>query len=93
MKELNTESTVFVSYKLENGEGWTYNLPKGWWWVGSGSTEPVNSKCKSDYPREEQFSGPKETRDKTKTYLENVFQKLKTKNIIGSFKIRNSYLP
>jgi hypothetical protein len=89
------EQTLFVFYTLEkSSDGWEYNkLPKGWWWVGAGSTSPVTSKVKLKYEREEQFSGPKETKDGAIKYLDGVFSTLKKNGIIKIYKIRQSYLP
>jgi hypothetical protein len=83
-------STLFVFYNINGIHTWKYDskkFPKGWKWTGSGSTG------KTKYPREEQFDGPKEGRDKMKKYLDSFFKKLKTKKIVSNYKIRNSYLP
>lgn len=86
-KNLENEAVVFVFYS-HNGDSWTYKkLPKGWWWVGAGGT----SNCK--YPREEQFSGPLEGRDKVKELLREKFEKLKDQDIVNRYKIENSYNP
>ena len=78
------EQVLFVFYK---GEGsWSYNLPKDWWFVGSGSTSSMT------YPREEQFQGPKATKKKVKDYLDKFFTNLKKKGV-SIYKIRESYLP
>jgi hypothetical protein len=78
------EQVLFVFYK---GEGsWSYNLPKGWWFVGSGSTSSMS------YPREEQFQGPKATKKKAKDYLDKFFTNLKKKGV-SIYKIRESYKP
>ena len=49
-------AVVFVFYAMPNKD-WTYknNFPKGWTWTGAGATSNKN------YPREEQFNGPKES--------------------------------
>ena len=84
------EDVLFVFY---TGEGsWSYTLPKGWWFVGSGSTSPIGAK-KTRYLREEQFQGPKDTKKKTKEYLDKFFKNLKKKGIVSIYKIRESYLP
>jgi hypothetical protein len=91
------EKTLFVFYTLDySSKGWEYNkLPKGWWWVGAGGTSPVGtaSQHKLKYEREEQFSGPAETKQDTIQYLDNVFSKLKEQGIVKIYKIRQSYLP
>jgi len=62
---MNTEDYFFVVYSFATQipSNWKYGkFPKGWSWVGAGSTVPFRSDCsrKVKYPREEQFSGPKE---------------------------------
>lgn len=80
-------AVIFVFYAMAN-ENWTYkNLPKGWTWTGAGSTSNIN------YPREEQFNGPRETRDSMSEILDDFFKDLKNKGIIARYKIRNSYKP
>ena len=92
--EKNTNKTIFVFYTMMNTGQWTYTkLPKGWRWIGSGSTSPVNAKKLLKYEREEQFAGPKETKKATIEYLDKIFKKLKKNNIIKIYKIRQSYLP
>jgi hypothetical protein len=89
------EKVIFVFYTFAQGGSWTYNkLPTGWWWVGGGSTGPVNASGTSGkYEREEQFQGPAKTQDKTMLYLDKVFTKLKKDGVISMFKLRKSYLP
>jgi hypothetical protein len=91
------EKTLFVFYTLDpSSKGWEYNkLPKGWWWVGAGSTSPVGTKSQPllKYEREEQFSGPAETKHATIEYLDNIFAKLKEQGVVKIYKIRQSYLP
>ena len=85
---MEAEKVIFVFYTLESPNTWKYTkIPKGWWWVGSGSTGSQK------YQQEEQFQGPKKTQDKTAQYLDKVFNALKKKGIIKLFKIRRSYLP
>jgi hypothetical protein len=95
--KMNTEKTLFVFYTLDpSSKGWEYNkLPKGWWWVGGGSTSPVVTKPqnKLKYEREEQFSGPAETKQAMIEYLDGVFAKLKQEGAVKIYKIRQSYLP
>lgn len=90
------ESVVFVFYTFsnkENSTSWSYTkFPKGWSWVGSGSTSALGDN-KLMYENEEQFSGPKETQSKLIAYLTTFFNKLKEKNQVKKFKIRLSYLP
>jgi hypothetical protein len=45
------------------------------------------------YVREEQFQGPKDTKKKTKEYLDKFFKNLKKKGIVSIYKIRESYFP
>ena len=79
---------MFVFYKLEKIESWTYGkLPKKWTWVGAGSTQ------EPQFPREEQFSGPAETKGAAKEYLELYFTKLQKRGVVKRFKTRYSYLP
>jgi hypothetical protein len=89
------EKTIFVFYTLDpSSKGWEYKkLPKGWWWVGAGSTSPVGATHKLKYEREEQFSGPEQTKQATIDYLDGVFAKLKQQGIVKIYKIRQSYLP
>ena len=99
-----TKKTIFVFYTL--GEKPAYfnipNLPKGWYWVGSGYTTPIrkesHKRCtKKDkipaYERETQYSGPKDTLQKAKSILDKAFSKQKKLKVIKKFKIRQSYLP
>ena len=85
------EKTLFVFYTLQqSSKGWEYDkLPKGWWWVGAGSTSPVMTKPenKLKYEREEQFSGPAETKQATIQYLDSVFTKLKQEGAVKIYKI------
>jgi len=85
------EEILFVFYTANEGS-WSYVLPKGWWFVGSGSTTPIGGK-KTRYLREEQFQGPSDTKKKAKEYLDKFFKNLKKKGIIKIYKIRESYLP
>lgn len=94
---MNNESVVFIFYTFEDtkkGSSWIYsNLPEKWWFVGSGTTSPINSKTKKIYELEEQFQGPKTTQDKIIKYFDKFFKKLKKNKIIKVYKIRKSYLP
>ncbi len=97
-EEEDNEATLFVFYNINQNsseKSWSYKkFPKGWWWVGAGSVQPIKGeKVKSVYIREEQFAGPMNKRKAMKDYLEKYFSKLKEKKIIIKFKIRNSYLP
>jgi len=90
---MNNEKNLFVFYNIKKNSSWEYKkFPKGWWWVGSGSTTPINKK-KIEYLREEQFNGPKITQDKMHEYLNSFFTKLKKEGFIEKYKIRKSYLP
>lgn len=91
------EKTLYVFYTVnENTDKkkyWMYGkFPKGWWWVGGGSTSMIGAP-KLEYKREDQFSGPKESLSKMVDYLDAYFKKLKNDNIITKYKIRRSYLP
>jgi hypothetical protein len=90
----STEAVLFVFYKSAEGSNtWKYGrFPKGWWWVGAGSTSAVGDPSR-EYPREEQFNGPKETQKAMRDYLDQYFQRLKDKGQVVKYKIRNSYLP
>lgn len=83
------EKVLFVFYTLSaSGASWEYpRLPREWKWIGSGSTSSVK------YQREEQFQGSTKQLKQTRDYLDQVFKKLKEKNVIKLYKIRNSYLP
>lgn len=94
---MSEEKTLFVFYSLDpSSKGWEYpRLPKGWRWVGAGSTSPVPTKPKDrlKYEHEEQFNGPEETKQATIKYLDGVFSKLKEEGLVKIYKIRQSYLP
>jgi hypothetical protein len=85
---MSDEKTLFVFYTFEKPASWEYGrMPKGWWWVGSGSTGSLL------YDREEQFMGPVSNQDRAARHLESCFKKLKERGILKRFKIRKSYLP
>ena len=90
------EKTLFVFYTINpqsTTKVWTYGkFPKGWNWIGGGSSVPVKGK-KLLYLQEEQFTGVKDTQEKMKMYLITFFDKLKQKGIIVRYKIRNSFKP
>lgn len=89
-------ATIFVFYTINiDGSRWKYtNLPKTWTWTGSGVTGSVTKSGKfSKYEREEQFNGPKQTREKTKLYLDKYFKKLEKEGIVKFYKIKYSYCP
>ncbi len=97
-EEEKDEGVLFVFYNINQNtpeKSWTYKkFPKGWWWVGAGSVQPIKGeRVKSTYIREEQFSGPMNKREDMKNYLESYFAKLKEKKVITKYKIRNRYLP
>ena len=86
--EEDNEAVVFVFYKYndDNKEWWSYKkLPKGWKWIGSGSTDS------DKYPSEEQFNGPMNGREKMRELLKDKFSSLKEKGIVYQYKIQNSY--
>ncbi len=81
-------AVIFVFYAMPNKD-WTYknNFPKGWTWTGSGATS------KKNYPREEQFNGPRENQVYMIKILDDFFKDLKNNGVIVRYKIRNSYKP
>ena len=81
----NQEAVLFVMYKMGTGGSWAYKLPKGWWWVGSGST------ASAAHPNEEQFQGPPTAQASVKAYLNKFFGTLKKKGIVERYKLRTSY--
>jgi hypothetical protein len=90
----DNEKTLFVFYtSTPNSDSWAYSkFPKGWGWVGAGSTSPVGG-APLKYQREEQFSGPAETQAAMKELLTKKFDALKKAGTIAIYKIRNSYSP
>jgi len=93
---MSDQKTLFVFYTFQEKAreaSWTYkSLPKGWGFVGSGSTSSIGGKVLK-HELEEQFQGPKISQEKAREYLDKVFKKLKKHGIIKIYKIRNSYLP
>jgi len=86
------QKTLFVFYTLSSKYYWTYEtFPLGWKWIGSGSCSPVGCKTTTQYTKEEQFDGPKETKKEMIEFLKNTFDKLKKEQKITSFKIENIY--
>lgn len=100
--EDKNQAVLFVFYNIhqeppnDDNITWT-KMPKGWNFTGSGSTQPITivgqKKMKTSYDREDQYNGPKETKAKMKEYLDKAYSKMKEKNIITRYIIRNSYLP
>ena len=91
--ENSNSSTVFVFYTINTNTtkdtSWNYNpLPKGWWWVGGGSTQGEGG-----YLREEQLSGPKESKAAAIVQITKVMTRLKKEGILTKFKVRQSYKP
>ena len=85
---MSNQKTLFVFYTLEKKVSWEYcRMPKGWWWIGSGSTGSTL------YDREEQFMGPASNQDRAARQLDSCFKKLKERGVVKRFKIRKSYLP
>jgi len=93
---MSDQKTLFVFYTFEEksrGASWTYkSFPKGWGFVGSGSTSSMGGKVLK-HELEEQFQGPKVSQERAREYLDKQFKKLKKGGIIKIYKIRNSYLP
>ena len=69
---MSEQKTLFVFYTFEqkgSGASWMYkSLPKGWGFVGSGSTSSLGGKVLK-HELEEQFQGPKATQEKAREYL------------------------
>ena len=87
------DATLFVFYTLHTSERWTYGtFPKGWMWIGGGSTASIGS-TPLQYEREEQFSGPKDTVDTMRKYLDRYFTNLQKKGVVRFYKIRRHYIP
>ena len=92
-KDENNDKVLFVFYTFDNIDYWSYGkFPKGWRWVGSGSTSALQKK-KLKYERVEQFMGPKKTIKKMQDFLNNYFKNLKNKGTIKIYKISKSYSP
>jgi hypothetical protein len=93
----DNQQCLFVFYNINQDaqdKYWNYELPNDWWWVGSGTTQPlVGKRQNTSYIQEEQFNGSIETKEEMKNYLESFFTNLLDKNIILKFTIRESYLP
>lgn len=87
---------VFYSFPPPPAEphSWVYSskMPKGWDWVGAGSTSGFGEPPKA-YAREEQFMGPKESKAAMREFLQETFERLKKKKWVARFKIRQSYKP
>ena len=93
LKDETGDKVLFVFYTFDNTESWSYGkFPKGWRWVGSGSTAAVGKK-KSKYEQEEQFMGPEKTRKNMHNYLDKYFKNLKKNKVIKIYKVENSYSP
>ena len=97
---LRNRGHFFVVYAMKEEHYWKYGkFPKGWEWEGGGSTVPMKINKNTGkivitknvrYPKEEQFGGPKETKNEMKKYIHTFFTKLKEKGKISRFKIVNS---
>lgn len=89
------ESVIFVFYTVtDEADKWEYtNVPKDWWWVGKGTIHPTDNKVPKDakYLNEEQFQGPKKSRNIMKKYLNDVFKELKNDGWIKYYAIRYTY--
>ena len=93
LKDDTNDKVLFVFYTFDNTKSWSYGkFPKGWHWVGSGSTTAVGKK-KSKYEQEEQFMGPEKTRKNMRSYLDKYFKNLRKNKVIKIYKIENSYSP
>ena len=87
VKRWRKQSIIFVLYSFDNIESWKYNLPKDWKWVGAGSAIGY------PYEKEEQFSGPPESKKKIHEYLNKFFLNLTNKKIVKKYKIISSSSP
>ena len=86
------EKSLFVIYSSINPDAkkttWRYKkFPATWDWVGGGTTVPLQGSVYIKYPNEEQFVGSPMHASRMKTYLTNVFTKLKHNGTIQHFKI------
>lgn len=87
------DATIFVFYTFntqsDKDKNWSWDpLPKGWWSVGTGSTNGEGG-----YLREEQLTGPNELKAVAVKQIKNVLTRLKKDGILTKFKIRHSYKP
>lgn len=85
------------------------DLPNGWRWVGSGLTYPkYNTNTwggwlgqlyrnifgpPTKYKYEQQFSGPKESRDEIKEFLDKKLKNFEETGKIRFYHIQNTFLP
>jgi len=87
------DKVIFVFYTFYEGmEGtsWKYSrFPKGWKYIGGGGTIGKESLL---YEREEQFSGPKISRNAMHYFLNKAFKEIHERGIIKRYTIRNSNL-
>ena len=100
---MSEKATLFIFYTYDNnfhGKFDIDDLPTGWWWVGAGrtyqlSTNPEENKNikKPKYEREEQFSGPEETKNDTIRILHKALKNAKQHGILKCYKIEDSYEP
>lgn len=88
------EVCIFVFFTDPKQGEWKSikNIPKGWRFVGAGTTSPIDSKP-LEYRREEQYNGPLETRDEMKRCLDKYYKSVMEKGIIEKYKIRHSFSP
>lgn len=87
------ETVLFVIYKNATDARWGQDMRVGnfkWRFTGSGTTLPLGS-APGKYPRELQFNGPIESREKTKRYLVSYMDKLKRKGVVERFKVVNKF--
>ena len=92
------DKVLFVFYTFDNTDSWYYpELPKGWWWVGSGRTYALGTSAlgrkKLKYTHEEQFMGPEKTLKQMYDFLNHYFKNLKNNKTIKLYKIESSYSP
>jgi hypothetical protein len=101
-KESTESATLFIFYSLTDNykpHFWAYSEKvmdeTGWEWVGSGNVNPLGELYapNSPYTREEQFSGPIETREIMRSYLGSVLYNLQSLGVVFRYKISKYFDP
>ena len=89
---MNEEKSVFVYYSFyENMESckWKYGkFPDGWYYCGGGIRISINKKTWHEY--DEQFNGPKMSRNAMRYMLDKTFTELHQRSIIKRYIICNA---
>lgn len=86
-----------------------HDRPSGWNWVGAGSTYPMcntqtwggwlrqqyRKLCgpPTKYKREEQYAGPKETKEEMREYLDKKLDALTKAGVLKFYKIQDTFRP